>query len=231
MGNWRWILYICVYGPETVREANIKIIKDAFLQIPAAKFMLPEDTPENSYLRSRVKIYSGQADLRELDWVWWLPNGSHTAFSPICPLTGKDALRQYKMTERIHEKWEFDYFPTFCPGWRELYQIDMIIFNRGDPDPVRRARAMLSELIEEAARQGFGEYRTHLAAQDQVMGTFNYNNGALLKFNNLLQNAIDPNGILAPGKSGVWGDRWCKVQASDLAYERTDAFRSVGNKL
>ena len=40
------------------------------------------------------------------------------------------------------------------------------------------------------------------------MGTYNWNNGALLKFNELLKDAIDPNGILMAGKSGVWPKRY-----------------------
>ena len=217
MGNFRWILYICVYGPEPIRNANIQVIRDEFYKIPGAKLTFPEETPPESYLRSRVKIYSGTPDLRELDWVMWLPNGAHTAFSPISPLTGKDAVKQYEMTKRIHEKWGFDYFPTFCPGWREMHHIVMIIFNRADPDSKRRAHGMMKELVAEGARLGMGEYRTHLAFQDQVMGTYNWNNGSLLKFHNQLKDALDPNGIMAPGKSGVWGQQWRQPAVAPVA--------------
>ncbi|KAL2428743.1 Vanillyl-alcohol oxidase [Exophiala dermatitidis] len=208
VGSFRWILYICVYGPEPIRKANIEVISQEFSKIPGARVMFPEETPENSYLRSRVKIYSGIPDLRELDWVLWLPNGSHTAFSPISPLTGEDAMKQYEFTKRLHQKWGFDYFPTFCPGPREMHHIVMIIYDRGDADSKRRARLMMEELVVEGAKIGMGEYRTHLALQNQVMATYNWNNGALLKFNNLLKDALDPNGVVAPGKSGIWGQCW-----------------------
>jgi FAD linked oxidases, C-terminal domain. len=39
---------------------------------------------------------------------------------------------------------------------------------------------------------------------DQIAGTYNWNENILMKFNEKIKNAIDPNGILAPGKSGVW---------------------------
>lgn len=206
--KFRWILYIGVYGPKEIREAHMKTIKDAFYKIPGAKLSLPEETAENSYLRSRVKIYSGEPDLRELDWVLWLPNGSHTAFSPISPITGPDAVKQYNFTKRLHQKWGFDYFPTFCPGGREMHHIVMIIYDRMDLDSRRRATAMMEELVAEGAKLGMGEYRTHLDLQDAVMGTYNFNNGGLLNFNNMIKDKLDPNGILAPGKSGIWGSRW-----------------------
>ena len=40
------------------------------------------------------------------------------------------------------------------------------------------------------------------------MGTFNWGDGALLRFHETVKDALDPNGILAPGKSGVWPARY-----------------------
>jgi 4-cresol dehydrogenase (hydroxylating) len=37
-----------------------------------------------------------------------------------------------------------------------------------------------------------------------VMNVYSYNNHALLRFHETIKDAIDPNGILAPGKSGIW---------------------------
>src|SRR6187402_2531879 len=54
MGKFRWTLYICVYGPEVIRNAHIEVIREQFYKIPGAKLTFPEDTPQNSYLRSRV---------------------------------------------------------------------------------------------------------------------------------------------------------------------------------
>lgn len=69
------------------------------------------------------------------------------------------------------------------------------------------------------AKEGYGEYRTHLGTHyllgvadsglmDQVRDTYNWNHGALKKFNEVIKDAIDPNGILMAGKSGVWPKRY-----------------------
>ena len=87
----------------------------------------------------------------------------------------------------------------------------MIIYDRYDADSKARAKSLMKDLIDEGARLGMGEYRTHLALQDQVMGTYSYNDGSLLKMHDMLKDALDPNGIMAPGKSGIWGKNWVKM--------------------
>jgi hypothetical protein len=37
MGRFTWVLYMCVYGPEVIRKANIEVIRDSFFEVPGAK--------------------------------------------------------------------------------------------------------------------------------------------------------------------------------------------------
>jgi hypothetical protein len=39
---------------------------------------------------------------------------------------------------------------------------------------------------------------------DQIANTYNFNDNALMRLNETIKNALDPNGILAPGKNGIW---------------------------
>jgi 4-cresol dehydrogenase (hydroxylating) flavoprotein subunit len=43
---------------------------------------------------------------------------------------------------------------------------------------------------------------------DQVMGTYNWGGGALRNFHDTVKDAFDPNSIVAPGKSGIWGRKY-----------------------
>lgn len=87
-----------------------------------------------------------------------------------------------------------------------------IVFNRNDEGSKKKAQWVIRTFTDDWAAHGWEEYRTHLAMMDQVAETCNWNDNVLMKFNELIKNAVDPKGILAPGKSGVWPPRYEKRQ-------------------
>lgn len=207
-GDVSWVFYGTQYGDEATIAAQLDLIKKEFAKVRGSKFMLPHQLPQDHYLHSRVAVCSGVPALRELDWLNWVPNAAHLFFSPISPTKGKDATVIHSIICRLHAKYGFDVFPTMCVAGREMHYIANIVYDRADRDAKQRATSLMREMIREAADQGYGEYRTHLLFADQVAETYSWGGGALRKFNETVKDALDPNGILAPGRNGIWGKRF-----------------------
>ncbi len=206
----RWNFYGALYGPAPIREAMWQVVKASFSKIPGAKFYFPEDMPENKVLQIRDGTLQGIPSVDELAWVDWLPNGAHLFFSPIAKVSGDDAVAQYELTRRRSEELGFDFIGTFVVGMREMHHIVCIVFNRKDRQQRENAHKLIHTLIDDAAKLGWGEYRTHLALMDQIAGTYNFNDNAQMKLNETIKNALDPKGILAPGKNGIWPSSYDK---------------------
>ncbi|OJG06103.1 4-cresol dehydrogenase [hydroxylating] flavoprotein subunit [Pseudonocardia autotrophica] len=210
-----WNLYGTVYGPPPIMEMYLGIIKEAFLQVPGARFWTNHDRPDDMsvdrgahVLHDRHKINNGIPSLDEMKLMEYLPNGGHICFSPVSAPDGKDALRQAKMVKARSDEYAKDYAAQFIVGLREMHHIGLFLYDTSKPEERQGALDMARVLIDEAAAEGYGEYRTHNALMDQVMGTYNWGDGALLKFHEKVKDALDPNGIIAPGKSGIWPEKY-----------------------
>jgi len=81
--------------------------------------------------------------------------------------------------------------PTLVPTWR-------------DPAKNERSRDLYFKLLDRIAENGMATYRTAPAFQDRAISKFSYNDNSLLRFQEKLKDGIDPNGIISPGRYGIW---------------------------
>lgn len=197
----RWNFTVNFFGYDTVNRANARIVRDAF-----APHMQGE-IRETHWQRGEPMAQSG-ANIPTVVFLqvvnWWGGRGGHMGFSPILPTDGREAFTQFESTRRRYEEFGLDHFGGFTMGERYLTNVNQIIYDRDNADMTRRAHALFDTLVDDAARAGYGEYRTHLSYMDKVARSFDFNDRALLRLNETVKNALDPNGILAPGKSGIW---------------------------
>lgn len=208
LGDHTWVYFGMSYGPPHIRKYKLDIIDAEFKKVPGARRIDPATLPPDEYFWVRDRIASGTPDVQELRWVQWVPNGAHIALSPVSPIRGADATRLIEMARRRHDEFGIDLLPAFIVGLREMHLIVEIVFDRTDPARRKAALDCLRAMVDDAAASGYGEYRTHLVLMDQIAGTYNWNDGALMKFNEKLKDALDPNGILAPGRCGIWPRRY-----------------------
>lgn len=201
LGYWR--VSIRLYGDEAVNKAKASVIKAAFkkhIDAPMEEIWWRPGNPINA-MDPTMGIPSAVA-LQMGDWVGG--RGAHMGFSPVVPANSKHVMSQLKRSRKIIADHDVDFYASFTIGGRFANNINMLMYDRDKPDQVANMRKLFNALIADARTAGYGEYRTHLGWMDAVADTFDFNNHALRRLNEKVKDALDPNGILAPGKQGVW---------------------------
>lgn len=135
---------------------------------------------------------------------WYGGRGGHVSFSPVLPQSGKAALELFHQNWKRFDEFGFDFHPAFNLGERHLTNINQILFDRDDPDMRRRADELFKAMVKDAHQLGYGEYRAHISYMDLIADTFDFNGHAMQRLNQKVKSALDPNGILSPGKNGIW---------------------------
>ncbi|MGO2750930.1 MAG: FAD-binding oxidoreductase [Pseudoclavibacter sp.] len=208
-----WILYATCYGPRWQVDRYLEIIEGAYAQIPGARFDTNETLPisEGSrradLLNARHLLNTGVPNRHSAAVFDWFPNAGHFFYAPVSAPSGEDAATQYRDTQRISDTYGKDYLAQFIIGLREMHHICLPLYDTTDSVSRAETLQMTRELIETGAREGYGIYRTHNVLAEQVVETYSYNAHIQRTFNERIKDALDPNGILNPGKSGIWPKR------------------------
>lgn len=199
LGSWNF--NVRLFGDPQINAINADKVKRAFAGKVNAEFTQAQWHKGEDLASSGMPVPSLNA-LGVADWLGG--KGGHLTFSPVSAFSGAEAWKQYTTVKAMFEDAGFDYYGGFTAGTRYLNHITMILFNSEDDELMARARKLFSDLIRVAAQNGWGEYRTHTQWYDEVADSYDYNNNALRRWNETVKNAVDPKGIIAPGKMGIW---------------------------
>ncbi len=212
-----WTVQVPIYGPERVVRASVEHAKELFAKIPGARFNEGElfRTPLDAATLNRVrKVNFGVPDLSTFGMLGRnpanpAPPGGHIGFSPIIPRTGEAVLEYMRFYREnlatVSEGGTLRFVgPVFMTNW-ERSLIAMIMFPIGrEKAHNAKMRNAFTRWVELAAARGWAEYRAPAIFQDEVAKTYSFNNHALTRMRETIKDALDPNGILSPGRYGVW---------------------------
>ena len=209
-GTHFWETSLLFYGPPDVIKAQWDYVKQRFSVIDGAQFDDGELTnfPLNDEQVKKVGHLSlfGIPSLNVFSGLV-MDTGStgHLDASVIVPLSGEEILK----ASRVFAKVIRDAGLERSFGFAEHYHTRTFIMFQGmrltqDRDHNARVRATYEKIVDAAAEHGWGIYRTHIAYMDKVMGTYSWNDNALMKMHENIKDALDPNGILSAGRYGIW---------------------------
>jgi len=207
-----WGCTLHFYGAAKIVDAQWEHTQERFSAIPGATFRdgksyrFPLQMKEGDGI---PRVAFGVPDLS----VFGLLQGSsgHIGFSPIIPMSGEAVFESLKVFGQVYA--EMNVQPKnqfFALPWSYFPRSFVLLFGfpiEHDVAKNRRTREVFKRLAQAGAEHGWGEYRTHIAFMDTVANTYSFNNHALRRFHETLKDALDPNGVLSPGKSGIWPRR------------------------
>jgi 4-cresol dehydrogenase (hydroxylating) len=117
-------------------------------------------------------------------------------YCPAIPFRGKDARTAVAICEKICLKYGFELNIGFLfISQRALDITGAICYDRNIKGEDRRAMACHNELMMLLNAEGYSPYRLGI----QSMNMMKFKAKAMLSFQERLKEAIDPNGVLAPG--------------------------------
>ena len=219
-GMGYWSLDLPFYGPAKVVAAQWEYAQEKFSTIPGARFRevashrFPLDAEQLAKIADPVPL--GVPSLGV--FMNGGPSGhGHMDFSPCLPMTGEAVLESLAMLDNAYRDMGspkdappgvpvFAFFPR---AFVILYWIPI----EQDVEKNKRSREVFRGLVKTAAEHGWGEYRTHTAFMNDVMDVYSFNDHALRRLDETIKDALDPDGILAPGKNGIWPKRLRKARA------------------
>jgi hypothetical protein len=209
-----WSCTLKFYGPERVLPLQWEYCKAKFAAIPGVRFV--DGTPIKLPLTAAQKeqVHKPEFGLPALS-IFSIgarnennpnPTNGHQWFSPIIPRTGEAVFEANRVFAQAGREYGLPVPPFSMPFffWERSFLFLFGFPVTRDIEANKKTRAAFAHLVQIAAGHGFGEYRTAPAYQDLIMSTYSFNNHALLRFHERLKDAVDPNGILSPGRYGIW---------------------------
>ena len=208
-GLGRWSVRIALWDDPDVMAVKRAKILHIWSRIPGSSVYegpvyTPDQYGEITNQTEKVQIGIPHLDLLDL----FPPFVGHVEVSPVAPMKGDvvtevvDIIRTTLVSNGFLAQ-----IGILAISARSAAVVTGINFDKTNEDMTKAALSVAHNLINELGEQGYVPYRTHLHFMDDVAGHLSFNDGAYHRFLGKIKDAVDPRGILSPGRYGVWGSQ------------------------
>jgi 4-cresol dehydrogenase (hydroxylating) len=206
-GVGRWGVRTAVWGDSPVVEHGVARITRAWAaiegsQVQHERTFLREEWDEITHFTDKI-----QAGIPTLEMLDTIPDGvGHIGFSPVVPLIGSEVTAVVDLLKSIVEtKTGRNFTGGLIPiNDRSCIIVSGVNMDTTDPASVEQAYTVVKSMITETAKLGYGEYRAHIDFMDLASEQYSFEDHAYRRFVERIKDAVDPNGILSPGRHGIW---------------------------
>lgn len=202
-----WAVRAAVWGDSEIVAIKLKRIAEAWESIPSA-WMYPVSVysrgDENRFTRSAELVTLGIPTLKAIEST--PDHVAHLDVSPVVPLRGVAIREVVEEIRRLYAEVGLNFgVGIMVTGERSSVPIAGIRYDRTDAASCEAAFALGRRLVTSLGEMGYGDSRPHLEFMDAAAAVHSYNDHAYRRFVEKIKDAVDPNGILAPGRHGIWG--------------------------
>ena len=121
-------------------------------------------------------------------------------FAPVAPMSGSHTRTVIDLTAPLFEKHGFDLSLVFVYlNPRSVMVLMQILYDKENTEESARAVALYDEVAAATLMAGYPQYRTSLAYMDRILGE----SGHFRALAQQLKSALDPAGVLSPGRYGL----------------------------
>ena len=206
-GLGRWGARTALWGDRRVVEYHLERIRREWTAIEGGKVMCNRIYARDEWDQITTFVDKVQAGIPNMDIIQATPeNVGHIAFAPVLPLRGNTVVETVEfIRDMIVDAVGLNHVcALYFPNDRSCIAVNSITFDVTDEALFRNSYETMKRLVEETGQRGYTEYRAHLELMDLVSDQLSFNDFAYRRFTNAIKDAVDPKGILSPGRHGVW---------------------------
>ncbi len=206
LGSWN--LYGALYGAPTVMDNHWRVMETALRDLPGTQFYSAASRADDLAFKCRADLMGGIPSMDEYKTLDWLGAGAHLDCAAVLPFDGDTAHSASRAARDLCHARGFDYCAEFQLETRALRHEVRLLFERDVSAQQHAAHDLGAALSAQWLAAGHSTPRAHLAFMDDSAAAYSRNTHALLRAGEALKDVLDQDGVLAPGKSGLWPGRY-----------------------